>query len=35
MAPTQLPIGILTALLGGPFFMGLLLRQKKSLSYED
>ncbi|MEK6805522.1 MAG: iron ABC transporter permease [Pseudomonadota bacterium] len=28
LAPTELPIGILTALVGGPFFIGLLLRNK-------
>jgi iron complex transport system permease protein len=27
MAPTELPVGILTALLGGPFFLWLLLRR--------
>ena len=25
MAPTELPVGIITALLGGPFFLWLLL----------
>jgi iron complex transport system permease protein len=28
-APTELPVGILTALLGGPFFLWLLLRRKQ------
>ncbi len=28
-APTELPVGILTALIGGPFFIGLLFREKK------
>ena len=28
VAPAELPIGIVTALLGGPFFLYLLLRQK-------
>ena len=27
--PAELPVGILTALLGGPFFLWLLLREKK------
>ena len=27
IAPSELPVGILTALLGGPFFLGLLLRR--------
>jgi iron complex transport system permease protein len=29
LAPTELPVGVITALLGGPFFLWLLLRQKK------
>ncbi len=28
-APTELPVGILTALIGGPFFIGLLFREKR------
>lgn len=32
MAPAELQIGILTALLGGPFFLGLLLVGRKKLS---
>ena len=28
LAPAELPVGILTALLGGPFFLGLLLRNR-------
>ena len=28
VAPTEMPVGIITALLGGPFFIYLLLRQK-------
>jgi iron complex transport system permease protein len=28
-APAELPIGILTALIGGPFFLYLLIKQKK------
>ena len=31
MAPTELPIGILTALVGGPFFLGLLLRRRHEI----
>lgn len=33
IAPAELPVGIITALLGGPFFIYLLIRRKKS-SYE-
>ena len=31
MAPTELPIGILTALVGGPFFLALLLRRRHEI----
>jgi len=31
--PVELPVGILTALAGGPFFIWLLLRSKKGMSY--
>lgn len=31
LAPTELPIGILTALVGGPFFLALLLRRRREL----
>ena len=31
IAPAELPIGILTALLGGPFFVYLIMRQKGKL----
>jgi iron complex transport system permease protein len=31
MAPTELPVGILTALLGGPFFLWLLLARRQDL----
>lgn len=31
LAPTELPIGILTALIGGPFFLGLLLRRQREI----
>ncbi len=32
IAPAELPIGIITAILGTPLFIGLLLKQKKQLS---
>ena len=35
LAPMELPVGILTALIGGPFFIGLLFREKKRHVYED
>jgi iron complex transport system permease protein len=28
MAPVELPVGIITALVGGPFFLWLLVRQR-------
>jgi iron complex transport system permease protein len=31
LAPTELPIGILTALVGGPFFLALLLRNRQEV----
>jgi iron complex transport system permease protein len=31
ISPAELPIGILTALLGGPFFVYLIMRQKGKL----
>lgn len=31
VAPSELPIGILTALMGGPIFIAILMKQKKSL----
>lgn len=31
LAPAELPIGILTALVGGPFFLGLLLRHRNRI----
>ena len=31
IAPAELPVGILTAMLGGPFFIWLLIKQKKSV----
>jgi FecCD transport family. len=30
VTPAELPIGILTALLGGPFFLALLLRWRRT-----
>ncbi len=35
MAPMELPIGVLTALIGGPFFIGLLFREKGKHGFED
>ena len=32
VAPAELPIGLVTALLGGPFFLWLLIRQRRSFS---
>jgi iron complex transport system permease protein len=29
MAPVEIPVGVITSLLGGPFFLGLLLRKQK------
>jgi iron complex transport system permease protein len=31
MPPTELPVGIITALLGGPFFLWLLLARKQDM----
>ena len=31
--PAELPVGVVTALLGGPFFLWLLLRFKKEVVY--
>lgn len=33
IAPAELPIGILTSLIGAPFFIGLLIQQKKRLGF--
>ena len=30
LAPAELPVGILTALIGGPFFLMLLIRYRRS-----
>ncbi|MGL4957934.1 MAG: iron chelate uptake ABC transporter family permease subunit, partial [Plesiomonas sp.] len=30
-APAEIPVGIITALLGAPFFIWLLIQQKRSL----
>lgn len=35
LAPMELPIGVLTALIGGPFFIGLLFREKKRRGFEE
>lgn len=35
IAPTEIPVGILTALIGGPFFIILLYKEKGKLSYEE
>lgn len=35
LAPVEIPVGILTAALGGPFFIGLLLRAKKQERFWD
>jgi len=32
VAPAELPIGVLTTLLGGPFFLGLLIARRRSLA---
>jgi iron complex transport system permease protein len=32
LAPVELPVGVLTASLGGPFFLGLLLRQRSEFA---
>jgi iron complex transport system permease protein len=31
ISPAELPVGIITAMLGGPFFIWLLIRQKRSI----
>jgi iron complex transport system permease protein len=33
VAPAEMPIGIITAAVGAPFFMMLLWQQKKSISW--
>lgn len=33
IAPAELPIGLLTALIGGPFFLVLLVRQRQAVDY--
>lgn len=35
IAPTEIPVGVLTAILGGPFFIALLFREKRKFSYHD
>ncbi len=34
MAPTEIPVGVLTAMIGGPFFVWLLFREKKKFVFE-
>jgi iron complex transport system permease protein len=31
MAPTELPVGVITAIIGGPFFLGLLVRHARTI----
>jgi iron complex transport system permease protein len=33
IAPAELPIGILTSLIGAPFFIGLLIQQKRKMGF--
>lgn len=33
LAPTELPVGVITAMLGGPFFLWLLLSRKRELGF--
>jgi len=33
LAPTEIPVGIFTSILGGPFFLWLLLRRKKEFFF--
>jgi iron complex transport system permease protein len=33
IAPAELPIGILTSLIGAPFFIGLLMQQKRRMGF--
>ncbi|RJO63255.1 MAG: iron ABC transporter permease [Myxococcales bacterium] len=35
IAPSEIPVGVLTALIGGPFFIGLLFREKRRMSPGD
>jgi iron complex transport system permease protein len=34
VAPVEIPVGVITALLGGPFFLTLLLRGRAATKYE-
>ena len=34
MAPIELPVGIVTAMIGGPFFMWLLVRRSMKVSFD-
>ena len=31
LSPAELPVGVVTGLVGGPFFLGLLLRQRRRM----
>ena len=33
VAPAEIPIGIITAVLGGPFFLGILIRHKRKQAF--
>jgi iron complex transport system permease protein len=35
IAPAELPVGVITAILGGPFFIWLLIRQKRLTGFKD
>lgn len=35
LAPTEIPVGVLTAMVGGPFFIALLFREKKKYAFEE
>ncbi len=35
LAPTEIPVGVLTAMVGGPFFVALLFREKKKYAFEE
>ena len=35
VAPAQLPLGVVTALIGAPFFVWLIINQKRRFSYSE
>ena len=35
IAPAQLPVGVVTSAIGAPFFVWLILSQKKRISYSE